>query len=72
MNICYDPDLPVSYRPLIMQEIKDARIQSCECGCEEIYVSLLNDSTIDVKCYDCGNSFFELEVEIEEEVDENS
>ncbi len=67
LKITYDPDLPMSYRPLVKQEIKDSDITECECGSDEIYVSLVDSKTIDVKCYDCGNSFFELEVEIEEE-----
>ena len=67
MKITYDPDLPTSYRPLVKQEIQDADMSSCECGSDEIYVSLVDSTTIDVKCYDCGNSFFELEIEIGEE-----
>ena len=67
MKITYDPDLPMSYCPLVKQEIQGADMSPCECGSDEIYVSLVDSTTIDVKCYDCGNSFFELEIEIEEE-----
>ncbi len=66
LKITYDPDLPMSYRPLIHQEIRNSDIEECECGSDEIYVSLVNENTIDVKCYDCGKSFFELEIEIED------
>jgi len=67
VKITFDPDLPVSYRPSIQEVIDESNIEACECGSTEVYVSLIDENTIDVKCYDCGNSFFELEIEIEEE-----
>ncbi len=71
MKIEYDSDIPASLRPQIAQVIKESEISSCECGCDEIYVSLQSESMIDVKCYDCGNSFFELEMEVDEETVEH-
>ncbi len=68
MKIEYDPDIPASLRPAIKDVIRDSKVKPCEeCGCEEIYVSLQSDNMLDVKCYDCGVSFFELEMEIENE-----
>lgn len=71
MKIDYDPDIPVTVRPSIKQLIKESNIASCPCGCDEIYVSLQSESNIDVKCYDCGSSFFELEMEVDEETVEH-
>ncbi len=71
MKIEYDPDIPASLRPSIKDVIRDSGIKQCECGCEEIYVSLQSENMLDVKCYDCGKSFFELEVEIENETAES-
>ena len=66
VKIVYDPDIPATLYPSIQKIIKESVTTPCPCGCKEIYVSLQNDK-IDVKCYDCGTSFFELEVEIGEE-----
>ena len=71
MKIEYDPDIPSSLRPSIKDVIQESGLERCQCGCEEIYVSLQSENMIDVKCYDCGASYFELEVEIEEETVEN-
>ncbi|MGB9712509.1 MAG: hypothetical protein ACP5J5_01045 [Dissulfurimicrobium sp.] len=67
MKIEYDPDIPIAARPSIDQIINESVAGPCECGCDEIYVSLGSKNIIDVKCYDCGKSFFELEIEVEEE-----
>ncbi len=68
MKIFFDPDIPAEVhdqiKEIIKQQITDGRCKSC--GCKEIYVSLI-DNTLDVKCYDCGESFFEMEIEAEEE-----
>ncbi len=66
MKIIFDPDIPENIRPSIQEVIEDALDAPCECGCNEIYVSLQEENNIDVKCYDCGTSYFELEIEIEE------
>ncbi len=71
MKIVYDPDIPAPIRPSIEQVIEESELSSCSCGCDEIYVSLQSENTIDVKCYDCGISFFELEVEFDEETVEH-
>ncbi len=67
MKIEYDPDIPAAIRPQVARIIKESVEGPCSCGCDEIYVSLQDQNIIDVKCYDCGTSFFELEVEIDEE-----
>jgi len=71
VKIVYDPDIPVAVRSSIRQVIKESVVGPCSCGCDEIYVSLHSENNIDVKCYDCGASFFELEVEIDEETVEH-
>ena len=67
MKIEYDPDIPAELRPSIFEVIKESITSPCTCGSEEIYVSMQDENMIDIKCYDCGQSYFELEVEIEEE-----
>ncbi|PXF57771.1 MAG: hypothetical protein C4B58_08750 [Deltaproteobacteria bacterium] len=67
MKIVYDPDISTTLYSSIKEVIKESIQAPCSCGCDEIYVSLQEENKIDVKCYDCGTSFFELEVEIDEE-----
>ncbi len=67
MKIAYDTDIPTTLYPSIKKVIKESIKTPCSCGCDEIYVSLQEENRIDVKCYDCGTSFFELEVEVNEE-----
>ncbi len=67
MKITFDPDIPADIQPQIEELIKDSVEGKCECGSDEIYVSIIDNKLIDVKCYDCGNSFFEAEIDIEEE-----
>ena len=67
MKIIFDSDIPVEIQPQIEQVIRDSIQGKCECGCDEIYISLTHEDMIDVKCYDCGTSFFELEIEIEDQ-----
>ena len=67
MKIIYDPDISATLHSSIKDVIKESIDASCPCGCDEIYVSLQDGNRIDVKCYDCGTSFFELEVEVNEE-----
>ena len=68
VKIIYDPDIPATLRSSIKDVIKESIDAPCSCGCDEIYVSLQERNRIDVKCYDCGTSFFELEVEVNEEI----
>ena len=71
MKIVYDPDLPAPLRPQVKEVIEESDLEPCsECGCDEIYVSYPSENTIDVKCYDCGTSYFELEIELDEETTE--
>ena len=66
MKIFFDPDIPADIHEEIKKVIEEQVEGPCTaCGCDEIYVSLLGN-TLDVKCYDCGESFFEMELEIEE------
>jgi len=67
VKIVYDPDISATLYSSIKEVIKESIEAPCSCGCDEIYVSLQEENKIDVKCYDCGTSFFELEVEIDEE-----
>ncbi len=66
MKIIFDPDIPAEIQPQIEEVIRDSIQDKCECGCDEIYVSLTREDMLDVKCYDCGTSFFELEIGIED------
>ncbi len=70
LKIIFDEDIAKDVRASIEEVITDAITAPCECGCDEVYVSLQSPGSIDVKCYDCGTSFFELEIEEEEEVSE--
>jgi hypothetical protein len=67
VKIVYDPDIPATLYSSIKKVIKESIVAPCSCRCDEIYVSLQEENKIDVKCYDCGTSFFELEVEVNEE-----
>ncbi len=71
VKIIFDPDIPVNLKPYIKQAIEEAIEEPCECGCDEVYASMQSENNIDVKCYDCGTSYFELEIE-EVEVEETS
>jgi len=67
VKIFFDPDIPAELQEEIKNIVTEQIQGPCPaCGCEEIYVSLL-DNTLDVKCYDCGESFFEMELEVEEQ-----
>ncbi|AEH44637.1 hypothetical protein Thein_0759 [Thermodesulfatator indicus DSM 15286] len=67
MKIYFDPDIPADIQEDIKQVVEEQIEGPCpSCGCDEIYVSLIGN-TLDVKCYDCGESFFELELEVEEQ-----
>ncbi len=67
MKIFFDPDIPAEIQDEIRKIVEEQVEGPCSaCGCDEIYVSLMGN-TLDVKCYDCGESFFEMELEVEEQ-----
>ncbi len=66
MKITFDPDIPVDIQPQLEQLVRDSVHEKCSCGSDEIYVSIIDNKIIDIKCYDCGHSFFEVEIDIEE------
>ena len=66
VKIIYDNDISAVIRPDIKKVIKQAIKNQCPCGCDEIYVSVQEDKRIDVKCYDCGQSYLELEIQVDE------
>ncbi len=66
MKITFDPDIPVDVQPQLEQLVRDSVHEKCSCGSDEIYVSIIDNKIIDIKCYDCGLSFFEVEIDIEE------
>jgi len=66
VKIIFDPDITAEIQPQLEQVINDTIQGKCECGCDEIYVSQTDDGMLDIKCYDCGTSFFELEIEVED------
>jgi hypothetical protein len=72
VKIIFDSDIPQEAQLEIKEIINESLSEKCKCGCDEIYVSLIDESTIDVKCYDCGASFFELEIEAEEEASDEA
>ncbi|NDY42042.1 hypothetical protein G3N55_04160 [Dissulfurirhabdus thermomarina] len=71
MKIVFDPDIPAQAHESLTEVIQESVPGKCACGCDEIYVSLQAPDRIDVKCYDCGTSFCELEVEVAQEVVEH-
>jgi len=66
VKITFDPDIPVDIQPQLEQLVRDSVHEKCSCGSDEIYVSIIDNKIIDIKCYDCGHSFFEVEIDIEE------
>lgn len=66
MKIVYEDDISPAIRPDIKSVIKKTIKNPCSCGCDEVYVCVQEDKRVDVKCYDCGHSYFELEIEVEE------
>jgi len=66
VKITFDKDISKELRPQLEEVIVDAIDGKCSCGSDEIYVAITAGNNIDVKCYDCGESYFELELEIEE------
>ncbi|QJA06132.1 hypothetical protein FVE67_04670 [Thermosulfurimonas marina] len=67
MKIIFDPEVTEELKEEIRSLVEEAEIdKKCpECGAQEIYVALLG-RILDVKCYECGHSFLEIEMETEE------
>jgi DNA-directed RNA polymerase subunit RPC12/RpoP len=62
MQVIFDPDIPEDLKKDILKAIEEENIELCrECGANVIYVAMI-DNTLDVKCYECGGSFFEIEL----------
>ncbi len=66
MKIIFDPDIAEDLREDIKALVEEEELEEkCpECGAKEIYVALLG-KVLDVKCYECGHSFAEIEMEEE-------
>jgi DNA-directed RNA polymerase subunit RPC12/RpoP len=61
MQVIFDPDIPEDLKEDILKAIEEEKIELCkECGSNVIYVAMI-DNTLDVKCYECGASFFDIE-----------
>ena len=69
MKVIFDPDIPDDVKEEILEAIKEENIGDiCKvCGSDTLYVAML-EGILDVKCYDCGHSY--LEIEISEEGEE--
>ncbi len=62
MKVLFDPDISEDLKEEILKSLEEEGLGICKiCGADTIYVALL-DNIIDVKCYECGNSYLELEV----------
>jgi len=66
VKVIFDPDIPEDIKEDILSAIKEENIgEICKfCGADTLYVAQL-ENILDVKCYECGHSY--LEIEIEEE-----
>ncbi|RKX60068.1 MAG: hypothetical protein DRP29_03420 [Thermodesulfobacteriota bacterium] len=70
MKVIFDSDIPEEFKEQILEAINNENIgEVCkECGSDTLYVAYLEEENIlDVKCYNCGYSYLELELEEEEE-----
>ncbi len=67
MKVIFDPDIPEDLREDILEAINEEDIgNACKiCGCDTLYVALL-ENILDVKCYECGHSYLEIEIAEEE------
>lgn len=63
MKVIFDPDITEDLKKELLQAIEEEKIGDlCKvCGADTLYVALL-DKTIDVKCYECGFSYLEIEL----------
>ncbi len=67
MKIVFDPDIAEEVREELLKTLKEQNFEEiCRvCGANTVYVALI-DNTLDVKCYECGHSFIEIELAEEE------
>ena len=70
MVIEFDKDIPRQIHAQLRRIITDDCADFCDCGCDEVYVAVLKSKgkttfDIDVKCYDCGETFAEYSFDIE-------
>lgn len=63
MKVIFDPDIPEDLKEDLQKTIEEENIgDACKaCGGDTIYVALI-DNILDVKCYECGYSFLEIEL----------
>ncbi|MFN3568469.1 MAG: hypothetical protein ACK4UR_06145 [Caldimicrobium sp.] len=63
MKVIFDPDISEDLKSELFKTIEEEKIgEFCKvCGADTLYVALL-DKTIDVKCYECGFSYLEIEL----------
>jgi len=71
VKVIFDPDIPEDIKEDILEAIKEENIGDiCKiCGCDTLYVAML-EGMLDVKCYDCGHSYLEIELSEEGEEEE--
>jgi len=63
MKIIFDPDIPEDLKEDLVKTIEEEKIgEICkQCGADTLYVALINN-VLDVKCYECGYSYLEIEL----------
>lgn len=67
MKVIFDPDIPDDFKEDIKKAIEEENIgELCKlCGADTLYVAML-EGVLDVKCYECGHSYLEIEFSEEE------
>lgn len=63
MKVIFDPDIPEDLKEDLLKTIEEQQIGDlCKsCGADTLYVALI-DKVLDVKCYECGLSYLEIEL----------
>lgn len=63
MKVIFDPDIPEELKEEILKNIEEENLgEACKvCGANILYVALI-DKILDVKCYECGTSYLEIEL----------
>ncbi|QER41565.1 hypothetical protein F1847_01960 [Thermodesulfobacterium sp. TA1] len=63
MKVIFDPDIPEDFKEDIIKAIEEENIADlCKvCGGDTLYVAFL-EGVLDVKCYECGHSYIEIEL----------
>ncbi|BAU23246.1 hypothetical protein THC_0860 [Caldimicrobium thiodismutans] len=63
MKVIFDPDIPEDLKEDLLKTIEEQQIgDRCKsCGADTLYVALI-DKVLDVKCYECGESYLEIEL----------